>query len=72
MCLALPGKIVEIRGENAIVEYGSEKREARLMNEDIKIGEYVIVQNQLILQSMPEKEALEAIELWKEALENEG
>lgn len=71
MCLAIPGKIIEIKGEVAVVEYGSEKREARLMNPEIKIGDYVAVQNQLILQSIPEKEALESIELWKKALEND-
>lgn len=71
MCLAIPGKVVEIKGDKAIIDYGSEKREARLMNPDIKEGDYVAVQNQLILQSIPEKEALESIELWKKALEND-
>ena len=72
MCLAIPGKLVEIKGENAIVDYEGEKREAKLMNPDIKVGEYVVVQNKLILQSVPEKEALESIKLWKEALKNES
>ncbi len=71
MCLAFPGKIVEIKGEDAVVDYGDEKREARLLNKDIKLGDYVVVQNKLILQKVPEKQALEAIKLWKEALENE-
>jgi hydrogenase expression/formation protein HypC len=71
MCLAIPGKVVEIAGENAIVDYEGEKREARLLNENIKIGDYVVVQNKLILQKVPEKQALEAVKLWKQALENE-
>jgi len=72
MCLAIPGKLVEIKGETAIVDYGKEKRQARLLNKDIKVGDYVVVQNQLILQSIPEKEAIGSIKLWKEALKNEN
>lgn len=71
MCLAIPGKIVKIEGENAVVDYGSEKREARLLNPEIKLGDYVVVQNKLILQSIPKKQALESIKLWKQALKNE-
>ncbi|MBD3164101.1 HypC/HybG/HupF family hydrogenase formation chaperone [Candidatus Woesearchaeota archaeon] len=71
MCLAIPGKIVEIEGEKAVVDYGSEKREARLLNPEIKKGDYVVVQNKLILQAVPEKEAMESIKLWREALANE-
>jgi hydrogenase expression/formation protein HypC len=71
MCLAIPGKIVEIKNDIAVVDYGSEKREARLFNDEIKIGDYVVVQNKLILQKIPEKQALESIKLWKKSLENE-
>ena len=72
MCLAIPGKITEIKDGIAVVDYGEEKREARLINEDIKVGDYVVVQNKLILQSIPENEAIESIKLWKKALENEN
>jgi len=68
MCLAFPGKIVKIDGDVAIVDYGVDQRPAKLMNPEIKLGDYVVVQNKLILQSIPEKEALESIELWKKAL----
>ena len=71
MCLAIPGKIIEINGNTAIVKYEEEKREVKLLNPEIKVGDYVVVQNKLILQSIPEKDALESIKLWKEALKNE-
>lgn len=72
MCLAIPGKITEIKEGIAVIDYGEKKREARLINEDIKVGDYVVVQNKLILQSIPENEAIESIKLWKKALENEN
>jgi len=72
MCLAIPGKVVKIKGDSAIVDYGEEQREARLIGKDIKVGDYVVVQNKLILLKMPEEQALESIRLWKEAIQNEG
>lgn len=71
MCLAIPGRVVEIKEGKAIVDYGKEKREANVINDEIKVGDYVVVQNKLILQSVPEKQALESIKLWEEAFENE-
>jgi len=71
MCLAIPGKVIRIKGDKAIVDYGQDKREVKLINKEIKVGNYVVVQSKLILQSIPEKEALESIKLWKKALENE-
>ena len=71
MCLAIPGKITKIEGDSATVDYDGEQREAKLMNPDIKVGDYVVVQNKLILLKLPEEQALQSIEMWKKALENE-
>ena len=71
MCLAIPGKVIKIEEDIATVSYGEEKKQAKLLNPDIKIGDYVIVQNRLILQKVPENEALESIRLWKKVLEHE-
>ena len=45
MCLAIPGKIIEIKKEEniAIVDYGGLKKEANLSLVDAKIGDYVLV-----------------------------
>ena len=64
MCLAIPGKIIEIKDDVAIVEYGKEKREAKLLEKNLKVGDYVIVQNKFVMQKVPEKEALEALKLF--------
>ncbi len=64
MCLAFPGKIIEIKQDIAIVDYGSEKRKAKLV-QDFKVGDYVLVSAGLAIQKVPEKEALEALKLIK-------
>ena len=65
MCLAIPGKVIKINKENAIVDYLGEKRTVDCSLVDCKIGDYVIVQNKFIMQKVPEKEALEQLKLWK-------
>lgn len=70
MCLAFPGKIIKITGDKAVIDYGTEHRVATLMNPEIKVGDFVVVQNQLILQRVPEDQALKSIEMWKKAIEN--
>ncbi|MDD6770772.1 HypC/HybG/HupF family hydrogenase formation chaperone [Inconstantimicrobium porci] len=43
MCVAVPGRIIEIHGDESVVDFGSIKK---LVNtcliEDIKIGDYVL------------------------------
>lgn len=67
MCLGVPAKVVEIRGNIAIVDYGGYKREvdASLMP-DLKVGEYVIVHAGAIITKISEKDALEILKLWSE------
>ncbi len=72
MCLAVPGKVVKIENDGAVVDYEGEKRKARLLNKEVKEGDYVVVQSNLIIQKVPEKEAIEAINTWNDVLENEG
>ncbi len=64
MCLAFPGKIIEIKDDIATVDYGSEKRKAKLVK-DFKVGDYVLVSAGLAIQKVPEKEAIEALKLIK-------
>ena len=70
MCLAIPGKVIKINGEDATIDYGSEIRVAKLLNPEIKVGDYVVVQNKLVLQSIPEDQALKSITAWAEALKD--
>ena len=66
MCLAVPGKVVRINGEKALIDYGSEQREAKLAA-DVKEGDYALVQQGFVVARISEKEAREMIEAWREA-----
>ncbi len=50
MCLAIPGKVTQIEGRNATVEYPFETRRAMVGTDDVKIGDYVMVQMGIIVR----------------------
>ena len=67
MCLAVPLKIVEIDGLDAVGEVEGLRRRMRLdFIREPKVGEYVIVHAGFAIERLPEKQALEDIEAWAE------
>ena len=64
MCLAVPGKIVKIKGDKAVVDYILEKRTATLVNRKFRVGDYVIVQGKIVVEKVEQKPA----EKWLETI----
>jgi len=74
MCLAIPGKIMEIEknNEHAIVDYGDgTKRKANVTLIDAKVGDYVLVHAGFAIEVLNEKEAQETLSLFREILSME-
>ncbi|HDN05652.1 HypC/HybG/HupF family hydrogenase formation chaperone [Candidatus Bathyarchaeota archaeon] len=70
MCLAIPAKIVNIKGDSAQVDFGGGVlREVNVALVDAKIGEYVLVHAGYAIQVLSEEEAQETLRLWSEVLE---
>jgi hydrogenase maturation factor len=60
MCLAIPGKVVEIDKEgNCVVDYVVEKRTAKIFTDDVGVGDYVIVSNKVVVMKIPEEQAVD-------------
>ncbi|MBU2100957.1 HypC/HybG/HupF family hydrogenase formation chaperone [Candidatus Micrarchaeota archaeon] len=58
MCLALAGKVAEVK-ENGMAEVEIKGKKITAMNpEKIRKGEYVLVQQGIIIEKISEKEAL--------------
>jgi len=64
MCLAIPGKIKEIKGRKAVVEYPDEAHEAFVGDEGFKVGDFVLVQMGVIVKKVTEEEAKVALGAW--------
>lgn len=56
MCLAIPGKIIEIKDKTATIDYSGIKREARIINGNYQVGDVVIVSNKIIVEKIDEDE----------------
>ena len=67
MCLAIPLKITEVKGKEAIGEAMGMKRAMRVdFIPEPKIGDYVMVHAGFAIERLPEKQALEDLAAWKE------
>jgi hydrogenase expression/formation protein HypC len=74
MCLSIPSKVVEINEDKTAcrVDTMGVVREASLMmmaNEEVNIGDYVLLHIGFVMNKIDEKEALASIETYKEILE---
>lgn len=67
MCLAIPGRIIKIKGNTATIEYPGQTREAKIVDGEYSTGDYVFVSAQIIVQKLSKEEALESLEGWKNA-----
>jgi hydrogenase expression/formation protein HypC len=71
VCLAIPGKIIDIdvKNEQAVVDYGSgTKRTANISLVKAKVGDYVLVHAGFAIQVLKRKEARETLSLFREML----
>ena len=67
MCLAVPLKIVEINGREAVAESMGMKRKIRVdFIDNPRVGEYVIVHAGFAIERLPEEQALADLETWEE------
>jgi hydrogenase expression/formation protein HypC len=67
MCVAVPMKIMEINGDEGIVDLDGYEKEVNLMLiGEIKIGDWVMVHAGFAIQKVNEEDAVETLEALKE------
>lgn len=66
MCVAAPGKVIEINGDTCVIDYNGNKVNANKGIIDIHVGDYALVHAGLIIQKIPEDEALNMIDIFEE------
>jgi hydrogenase expression/formation protein HypC len=71
MCIAIPNKILTITENMAQVEFGDgEVTDVDISLVDVKVGDYILVQNGFAIEMLTEEEALETLKLWRTMLQN--
>ena len=67
MCLAVPMKIIEIKGDEGLVESSGLKRKANFsLIKNPKIGEYVLLHAGFVIERIKEKEAQKTLKALRE------
>ncbi|MFH1849677.1 MAG: HypC/HybG/HupF family hydrogenase formation chaperone [archaeon] len=62
MCYAVPGKIIEIDGENAVIDYGGVTKTANASLIKACCGDYVLVHAGFAIQRLDKKSAEASLE----------
>ncbi len=63
MALMLAGRVVEVRGDRAVVDVEGQLREAKLnFIKDVNPGDYVTIYYGIVLEKVSEEEARETLE----------
>jgi hydrogenase expression/formation protein HypC len=73
MCLAVPMRVINIDGSNIVAEIDGVRREASLMllEDEIGLGDYVVVHAGFVISKLDEVEALETLTMMRKILETE-
>ena len=67
MCLAIPGKVLEIKENKGIVDISGMRIETRFdLLEDVKNGDYVLIHAGFAIERLPKEEAQERLNLFRE------
>jgi hydrogenase expression/formation protein HypC len=70
MCLAVPGRVVEVDADGAVVEVrGRSRHAATLLVPDVRPGDYVLLAGGMIVERLSEEEARARLELFASLLE---
>jgi hydrogenase expression/formation protein HypC len=69
MCLAVPGRILEIEGTLAKVDFGhGTVRDVDISLVDVAVDQYILVHTGYAIQVLDEKEAKASLDLWRDIL----
>ena len=67
MCLSIPAKVIEIKGQMAKVEVGGVNYEASLqMLTDVKEGDYVLLHTGFAIEKIDEEEAKATLQVFED------
>lgn len=70
MCLGVPGRIVEVHGLSATVDFWGVRRQVRLdiVDQPVKPGDYILNHVGFAIRRIPEEEIEETLALYEQLL----
>lgn len=71
MCVALPGKVIEIKDRDAVVDFNGNRVTARAGLVDVKVGDYVLVHAGCVIQKVSQQD-MEDLENLNDLMKDAG
>ena len=67
MCLGVPGRVLEVRGQTALVDFFGIRRETRLdvVDQPVAPGDYILNHVGFAIRKIPEAEILDTLALYE-------
>jgi hydrogenase expression/formation protein HypC len=74
MCLGVPGRVMSIEGQTAIVDFWGVKKAVRLdvIDEPVAPGDYVLNHVGFAIRRIPAEEAVETLALYDELMKSDA
>lgn len=74
MCLGVPGRVVEVDGPMATVDFWGVRRQVRLdlVDEPVSPGDYILNHVGFAIRRIPEEDIAATLELYEELLKEAG
>ena len=67
MCLAIPARIIKIENNMGTIDMeGTQREVSLLLQEDAKVGDYVIVHAGFAIHTIDEQEAMESLKILRQ------
>jgi hydrogenase expression/formation protein HypC len=68
MCLAIPARVINVEDDMGTIDLdGTRRRVSLLLQDDVKVGDYVIVHAGFVIHKIDEAEAEASLKLLREA-----
>ncbi|MDU4861672.1 MAG: HypC/HybG/HupF family hydrogenase formation chaperone [Terrisporobacter othiniensis] len=66
MCVAIPGKVIEIYEGESLIDFGKiKKRVNTFFIDNIQLGDYVLIHAGCAIEKVSEEEAIETMDIFK-------
>ena len=72
MCVAYPGRVLEINGRIAEVDFDGNAARVNVGLVDVRVGDYVLVHAGMAIEAMDEEKARGLLEVWDQLHELES
>ena len=73
MCLAIPARVISVEDDMGTIDLeGTRRRVSLLLQEDVAVGDYVIVHAGFVIHKIDEEEAEASLRLLREAAARVG